>query len=604
MHLAGPSGTGARCITEVLLRGARDGGAGRWPSPRSVLALAVLSPVPLTCTVFPVALPALSRWGSTPPGLRLLHGLCRHLPHPAVPQGVPSVRVHARPLLVQRLAGRSCHPSSATSEDAVLPEEQPLSRCLVPSSRGSGSEPDAWSGWRWSGCFDLPVLPKQGGRSVDPGIVDSSRAARPSSAAVVGEASFPDWLRLTGVVRGRPLRACHVESCRTSLMGGLKDCPSIDIRRACPLPAHCRPRPDEVLTEVSIYGFAVCLRPEAAKPRVSFRPCRFSRLRRLAPRKRCRSVAPCCRPWGSPGCRLPTHPVPARASTCCRGARPGPVASTRVGRRGSILAVSVAPSPEPRRRASGRPLPHRRSEDPLQAAVREHTGRRRAVHFPKEVPDARGVATTSPRCRHLGRVVRGRPSPCPLVASLPVAARQRPAPSAASSTRAGGRDRSPDLRARDVAAAMRSRFRSTGSHLPPRRSLRRGALRSVPLVHSAFIAALRSPRCRLLPLLPRHASMSSPPRAPPSARARRAAPPGHPGRCLLAVAPCRRRTDCRCVAAAAVVRRPPEVDPEAFFRVRVRCRPAACATSRPVAPLGLVLLLQHVSLPTTLGPFD
>jgi len=38
--------------------------------------------------------------------------------------------------------------------------------------------------------------------------------------------------------------------------------------------------------------------------RDTFRPCRFSRLRRFAPRTRCRSVAPCSRSWGSPGCRL------------------------------------------------------------------------------------------------------------------------------------------------------------------------------------------------------------------------------------------------------------------------------------------------------------
>jgi len=36
----------------------------------------------------------------------------------------------------------------------------------------------------------------------------------------------------------------------------------------------------------------------------TFRPCRFSRLRRLAPRTRCRFVAPCSRSWGSPGCGL------------------------------------------------------------------------------------------------------------------------------------------------------------------------------------------------------------------------------------------------------------------------------------------------------------
>jgi hypothetical protein len=34
----------------------------------------------------------------------------------------------------------------------------------------------------------------------------------------------------------------------------------------------------------------------ACQARILFRPCRFSRLRRLAPRAQCRSVAPCSRP--------------------------------------------------------------------------------------------------------------------------------------------------------------------------------------------------------------------------------------------------------------------------------------------------------------------
>jgi hypothetical protein len=49
---------------------------------------------------------------------------------------------------------------------------------------------------------------------------------------------------------------------------------------------------------------------------------------------------------------------------------------------------------------------------------------------------------------------------------------------------------------------------------------------------------------------------------------------------------------------------PPGVDPEAFFRVRVRCRSTACAMGRPDAPLGLVLLLQHASWPLTRGSCD
>lgn len=46
------------------------------------------------------------------------------------------------------------------------------------------------------------------------------------------------------------------------------------------------------------------LRFEPATVRIPFRPCRSSRLRRFSPRTRCRFVAPCSRPWGSPGFRL------------------------------------------------------------------------------------------------------------------------------------------------------------------------------------------------------------------------------------------------------------------------------------------------------------
>lgn len=131
---------------------------------------------------------------------------------------------------------------------------------------------------------------------------------------------------------GPTARVDREESCRTPLMGGLKESPSVDMGAACPLPARRRPRPNGVPTEVDRLpspvlspawrgpggpvplqpasktfddgrGFPAHLRPGVATPRVLFRPCRFSRLRRLAPRMPCRSVAPCCRPWGSPGCR-------------------------------------------------------------------------------------------------------------------------------------------------------------------------------------------------------------------------------------------------------------------------------------------------------------
>jgi hypothetical protein len=105
----------------------------------------------------------------------------------------------------------------------------------------------------------------------------------------------------TGLARAR---------CPRILRGGPADTCS---RPASPCTGRVRrpgPLPDVALCEHS--SFRAHLRPELARARVAVRPCRFSRLRRLAPRARCRSVAPCCRPWGSPGFRPP------------RAGRPGP----------------------------------------------------------------------------------------------------------------------------------------------------------------------------------------------------------------------------------------------------------------------------------------
>jgi hypothetical protein len=123
---------------------ARCWGAVRGPSPRSVMALAVLFPVQLTFTASPAALPECSDVNR--PLLAFACFLCladelgRHLPHRRPPKG-SCVRVHARPLLVRRRAGRSCHPSSSASEEAVLPGEQPLGRCPGPAPEGAGPSP-------------------------------------------------------------------------------------------------------------------------------------------------------------------------------------------------------------------------------------------------------------------------------------------------------------------------------------------------------------------------------------------------------------------------------------------------------------------------------
>jgi hypothetical protein len=193
-----------------------------------------------------------------------------------------------------------------------------------PGSRGSEVEPDAWSGVAVFQALRPLGLPKQSARPVVPGIVDSSPSARPSPAFPPGEVPRGGLrskvVHATGVARGKPQAACHVESCRTPLMVISKTRPSVDIPTACPLPARCRPRPNEVLTGVSTLpadasndGFSARLRPEAATPRVLFRPCRFSRLRRLAPHN---ALRVCCTPLPTMGFAWLQAPDVVRPSPC------------------------------------------------------------------------------------------------------------------------------------------------------------------------------------------------------------------------------------------------------------------------------------------------
>jgi len=90
--------------------------------------------------------------------------------------------------------------------------------------------------------------------------------------------------------------------------------------------------------------------------RCSFRPCRFSRLRRLAPHARCRSVAPCSRPWGSPGCRRLAGPFSAWSVGSVRALRRAPPSWTAPGcwqvRPRTLLSLAGS-SPELRTEARG-----------------------------------------------------------------------------------------------------------------------------------------------------------------------------------------------------------------------------------------------------------
>jgi hypothetical protein len=165
---------------------------------------------------------------STPPGLRFLRGLGRGLPVPPSPEGV---------------GGQGARPASAVrrlqSGRAIPPAQHPKMPCSRRSSRRAGAsslpeggdEPDAWSGWRFPGALlrrpdapHLAVLRPLASAST-PGIVDSSLSSHPVVQEALRRRSSPTR---TGR-EGPPQAVVHEESCRTPLMGGLKDCPSIDI---------------------------------------------------------------------------------------------------------------------------------------------------------------------------------------------------------------------------------------------------------------------------------------------------------------------------------------------------------------------------------------
>jgi hypothetical protein len=378
------------------------------------------------------ARPEGSGWESTPPGLRLLRGLGRHLPHPAVPRGVPSVRVHARPLSVRRRQGGRAIPAA----------QHPKMPCSRRSSRKAGASVQLpRERVRARRVVRLAVfralrpcrLPKQAVGPVVPGIVDSSRATRPSRSGPSEGGRLP---------RPGSSGACRKRPATVSLAGLLswwsQRLPLHRHTLVRPLPARCRPRPNEVPTGVSTRptevvrdGFftdcsAACLRPEAA----SLESCSalavshdFGGLLRTCA---CRSVAPCCRPWGSPGCRPPTRVVPrrqpkllsrtvprpgrlglpTRGRPCCRGP------CRRLRRRSLRRQASMPPTLQsvqtPRdphflrreRHASTQPTP----------LLRTHPKVARCSPRPDDCSPGRAS-----RCRHPDCDDRGRPSPCPVV---------------------------------------------------------------------------------------------------------------------------------------------------------------------------------------------
>jgi len=110
-----------------------------------------------------------------------------------------------------------------------------------------------------------------------------------------------------------------VRRIRTPLLGLSKDRPSVDMSFSRPLP-DCAPTLRSLTASVDPRKrrSRAILRPEAAMPptRSTLAISRgFGGLLRLEP---CRFVAPCSRPWGSPGFRTVSLPVPARCAPLLR----------------------------------------------------------------------------------------------------------------------------------------------------------------------------------------------------------------------------------------------------------------------------------------------
>lgn len=87
---------------------------------------------------------------------------------------------------------------------------------------------------------------------------------------------------------------------RASSHGVLKDHPSIDMHSRCPLPRAARD----------------ALRSRPCQILDVFRPCRFSRLRRLSPPGWCGLVASRCQSWDSSGFRLCSCRGPVQTPRC------------------------------------------------------------------------------------------------------------------------------------------------------------------------------------------------------------------------------------------------------------------------------------------------
>jgi hypothetical protein len=240
-----------------------------------------------------------------------------------------------------------------------------------------------------------------------------------------------------------------------------------------------------------------------------FRPCRFSRLRRLAPRMCCRSVAPCCRPWGSPGCWLPTWVPPSPCTHGLRCPRPVSVTSTRKGRRGSPRTVGGSVS-----RAFGSRRP--RSTSPTARSCDHAAGCSTRAHRTSLLkrPHPKMVLLQPPRCLHREHLDVAIQAASSRVDRLP-------APCGQPANRSAGTGRP------TFAVATLPPPHEVGSDPPALTCLRAVLSGAVP-----FEAFPSSTARLVLGLLPDFPSMLPWPCRP----AVHSAAPGHPGRFLLAVA--------------------------------------------------------------------
>jgi hypothetical protein len=459
-------------VTEVSGRGARLPAAGRGPFPRPVLTL--LRPVSWRSGSSRTELVGESGAGAPGEGEPSWPSPCsRTRSAPPPPRAPKSVRGGALP--------RGRGPRTRAPLDGRSDHQRGSARSRAPGGAAGGQvshghrggrEPDAWSGGRCSCTRRLRSRPpgrSLGSSSVAPGPRD--RVPRPKplsrprcpaghrrllahpSAGRGGpppEGGTPDPTGSWGWPPGGGQRGALPDSSHERF----KDRPSVDICCTRPLPVLRRPRPNGVPAEAGIVPAPSRLPKKpgrrrrarlrgapsvrACQARISFRPCRFSRLRRLPPRAQCRSVAPCSRPWGSPGFQRRPRPRPGPPHPEVEG----PWTGSRSPDRHRCKQQS-----RPGTRRGGLPLPEVGGKRAVAAEAAEAAVRRRPPPWPEPRPWTRRAP--APRCLHPGQPdVR-----CP------------PAET--------GAPRSPDLRIRDASATSRSRLGLPARHFLPRHSHRR-----------------------------------------------------------------------------------------------------------------------------------